>query len=261
MFCSSASWEWSHFYTYQYVVLGAFRDRDGDALPDIADQCPAIAGEGVYDPESDPDPDFDAWNQACDNCPLHYNPDQSDSDHDGTGDACEAYPDGLTLSNGGLQYNPSCTGLPLSPGRSCYQLASWVDSDSDDPICFARQADLRTTFIACSTASTATECADGRWYGPSCCSRLDLKRFKDKACAQTRGNNAFAAVDFMDSDQDGIVDWFDPCPQLRDYSSSDVDRDGVGDGCDNCRFVPNPTQADTDGDGIGDACAGGSSGS
>ena len=34
----------------------------------------------------------------------------------------------------------------------------------------------------------------------------------------------------------------------------DSDEDGIGDACDNCPNNPNANQADTDGDGIGDAC-------
>jgi hypothetical protein len=37
-------------------------------------------------------------------------------------------------------------------------------------------------------------------------------------------------------------------------TAADTDQDGVLDACDNCPDLPNPSQADSDGDGIGDAC-------
>jgi hypothetical protein len=40
------------------------------------------------------DPDADGYPAGADNCPLKYNPDQSDYDKDGIGDSCDADPDG-----------------------------------------------------------------------------------------------------------------------------------------------------------------------
>lgn len=74
-----------------------------------------------------------------------------------------------------------------------------------------------------------------------------------------------------DSDDDGIVDFFDNCPNDPNPDQSDIDEDGVGDVCDpdidgdgvangqdNCPTVFNDDQADTDSfggpDGVGDAC-------
>jgi hypothetical protein len=36
-----------------------------------------------------PDTDGDGIPDACDNCPLVFNPDQRDSNRNGIGDACE----------------------------------------------------------------------------------------------------------------------------------------------------------------------------
>lgn len=72
-----------------------------------------------------------------------------------------------------------------------------------------------------------------------------------------------------DSDGDGIGDMCDPdadtdgdlvpndidnCPDEANPDQADPDDDGVGSACDNCPDVSNPEQADADGDGIGDAC-------
>ncbi len=74
-----------------------------------------------------------------------------------------------------------------------------------------------------------------------------------------------------DSDNDGVPDSSDNCPNNFNPNQSDSDGDGIGDACDtveptdsdgdgrpdssdNCPFVSNPSQSDSDGDGIGDAC-------
>lgn len=74
-----------------------------------------------------------------------------------------------------------------------------------------------------------------------------------------------------DSDNDGVPDSTDNCPNDANTNQADSDGDGIGDACDvvaptdsdgdgrpdnsdNCPFVSNPSQSDSDGDGIGDAC-------
>lgn len=71
----------------------------------------------------------------------------------------------------------------------------------------------------------------------------------------------------IDSDNDGINDDDDNCPNTDNLDQLDTDNDGEGDVCDedddddgvldvddNCPLTPNPDQSDADNDGIGDAC-------
>jgi hypothetical protein len=58
----------------------------------------------------------------------------------------------------------------------------------------------------------------------------------------------------FDSDNDGIPNVQDNCPNIANPDQADSDGDGVGDVCDNCVNVSNPDQLDTDHDGKGDAC-------
>jgi hypothetical protein len=50
-----------------------------------------------------------------------------------------------------------------------------------------------------------------------------------------------------DTDDDGILDCADLCPELFDPVQGDLDEDGVGDLCDNCPWNSNPGQEDDGG--------------
>jgi hypothetical protein len=79
------------------------------------------------------------------------------------------------------------------------------------------------------------------------------------------------ATPAQDSDDDGVVDTEDNCPNVANPNQADADNDGTGDACegagqgdadddgvldadDNCVNVANPDQADSNNNGIGDAC-------
>ena len=79
-------------------------DSDGDGIPDAADDCPMVFDPEQHDTDHDgvgdacqggplPDTDGDGIPDASDNCPTVPNPDQADRDGDGVGDACDDCPD------------------------------------------------------------------------------------------------------------------------------------------------------------------------
>jgi hypothetical protein len=58
----------------------------------------------------------------------------------------------------------------------------------------------------------------------------------------------------QDTDDDGVPNGLDNCPNVANPDQADADGDGIGDACDNCVSAPNPLQEDVDLDGVGDAC-------
>jgi putative metal-binding protein/FG-GAP repeat protein/VCBS repeat protein/thrombospondin type 3 repeat protein len=201
-------------------------DGDGYGLPGfvcpggIADNCPI-----VYNPNQ-ADTDHDGLGDACDNCPLSYNPNQANSDADPLGDACDNCPvlynpaqvdtdhDGLgdTCDNCPLTYNPSQANLDGDPfGDACDSCPSVGSIDN-----FDRDSDGRGD--ACDNCPGI--------YNP----------------------------DQTDTDSDHLGNACDNCPVLYNPGQADFDLDGVGDGCDNCPTIYNPDQADSNLNGLGDAC-------
>lgn len=57
-----------------------------------------------------------------------------------------------------------------------------------------------------------------------------------------------------DGDEDCVGDLCDNCVSASNYDQANADTDDLGDECDNCVDVANQNQDDSDGDGIGDAC-------
>lgn len=70
-------------------------DTDGDTIGDACDDCPLIP-----DPDQT-DTDADTIGDVCDNCPQTANTDQADQDRDGFGDACDDDPDGDGIPSDG----------------------------------------------------------------------------------------------------------------------------------------------------------------
>ena len=69
-------------------------DSDDDTVSDDLDQCPSTLTGIIVDEAGCPiviadDDDRDTIANLADNCPTIFNPDQLDTDTDGTGDACE----------------------------------------------------------------------------------------------------------------------------------------------------------------------------
>ncbi|RME06874.1 MAG: hypothetical protein D6812_00995, partial [Deltaproteobacteria bacterium] len=143
-------------------------DRDADCVADGSDNCPDAAnpeqrdtdGDGTGD-VCDPNIDDDAFPNDRDNCPDVVNDGQEDLDDDGEGDACDSDIDGDGIVN---------------DDDNCPRAANEDQADSD-----------------------------GDGVGDAC-------------------DN--------DRDNDGVPDDSDNCPEIANENQSDQDLDGVGDPCD-----------------------------
>lgn len=216
-------------------------DSDGDGIQDLNDNCPNISNpdqtdtdnDGIGDAcDSNTDSDGDGIEDGIDNCLIVPNPDQADTDGDGAGDACDTDDD----NDGVLDDTDNCT-LIINIDQT--------DTDSDG------------IGDACDTDDDNDSILD---VTDNCIVVANLDQ------ADTDGDGAGDACD-TDDDNDGILDENDNCLLIPNPDQIDTDGDGLGDICDsdddndtvldendNCITVANPGQEDGDGDGIGDAC-------
>ncbi len=82
-------------------------DGDGDRIPDVLDNCPALSNPDQADNDGDGrgdvcdgDDDDDGVGDTEDNCPLDANADQADFDGDGVGDVCDGDDDNDGVADG-----------------------------------------------------------------------------------------------------------------------------------------------------------------
>ena len=238
----------SHGCTYPMVdydldgdLLSTTLDADRQDQPiDIADGATQVSLQCDncpidYNPDQT-DLDCDAVGDVCDNCPYVPNSDQGNSDDDCFGDACDNCPDvynvdqadfdgdgvGDACDNCVLVYNPDQADEEPHPTNQAITGDFWGDACDICPNIYdPGQADF-----------------DGDGVGDGC-----------DNCP------LISNPDQLDSDGDGLGDACDICPLVvSDIEEPDTDKDGVGDLCDNCIVTANSDQIDSDLDALGDAC-------
>jgi DNA/RNA endonuclease G (NUC1) len=219
-------------------------DTDADGVPDSTDNCPFVANADQTDTDNDgqgnacdADDDNDGVVDTSDNCPLVANADQADGDSDGIGNACDPNPnDGPT---GDLDGDGVVNNADNCPATANADQADFDHDGSGD---------------ACDSDDDNDGVADGN----------DL-------CPNTPPNTQVNAAGCPDADGDGIADFADNCPftfnpdqsnfdgdSTGDACDSDDDNDGVSDANDLCPNTPLDTQVnadgcpDQDGDGVAD---------
>ena len=190
---------------------------------------------------------------APDNCLEVSNPNQSDSDDDGVGNACDICPNDSDPNQedfDGDDVGDACDNCPYQHNFKQQD----TDGDSVGNIC-----------DNCPLLSNGKQIDfDGDGFGNTC-DAYPFDPYNDDPSEQ------------YDFDGDGVDDDSDNCMLIPNPSQLDTDGDGVGDPCDdndvvdslddggndadgidpsidNCPEVYNPTQEDTDGDGLGNAC-------
>ncbi len=249
------------------IVLG---DLDGDGAvemvvgspgadsPDPDEGNPNDAGTrpgaGAVWLVTNVDEDFDDWNDIRDNCPVNPNGGQEDTDNDRWGDFCDNCPDDSNHDQKNSDGPPE-----LAPGDVC-------DDDDDDDLIFDEDGD--GTDDPCDTGQvnncddncptvpngsfqpgTPQLDTDDDGVGDVCDNCPD----DDNPGQENADGDADGDACDLDDDNDGIPDTEDLCP-FTPGPNDDTDGDLVGDVCDNCPGIQNAGQADQDGDGDGDDC-------
>ena len=198
-------------------------------------QCPA--GQH-YDPASQgcvPNPDqLDPWGDEAgdgipnqyDNCPFHYNPDQTDTSGDGVGDVCDNCPDHANPDQEYSDDNP-VDDRGIIMGDVCVPGNVYADTVTDTS--------------GDGVPDIMDNCPDH--YNPPLqagCNCPDSDPYCDACICE-------------------CPDGFYPCDGCAQLDTSG---DGAGDKCDNCPDLYNPNQTATSGNPVddrgivmGDACA------
>lgn len=225
--------------TYVYAVWTFINDSDSDQVPDVDDNCPNTSNPDQTDTESDGigdacdvDDDNDGVGDPDDNCPFVENLLQDDLDGDGVGSSCDGDLDGDGYDNANDNsphaYNPDQTDTD-GDGEG-----DESDSNDDNDTCIDSQDNCPTV------PNPGQEDLDNDGIGDVC---------------------------DIDVDGDGIENDGDNCELIANTSQDDTDNDGKGDACDidddndgiaddsdNCPLAINIDQTDSDSDGKGDAC-------
>jgi hypothetical protein len=259
-------------------------DADSDGISDTMDLCPdtlpgaTTDGNGCSDAQVDADGDGvcdpgapSAGPSGCngsDNCPLVANPDQSDTDSDGQGDACDGDDDNDTVpdSSDADPLDPyACQDLDIDTCDDCSTLGlpdptqDGMDTDADG-VCNAGDPD--------DDNDTVPDSTDADPFDRYTCQDLDADTCDDCSVLGVPS----PLQDGVDTDVDGACDDGDACTS---DANNDADGDGIcvgggylppktGDN-DNCPDVSNSGQVNTDwalelagayvpGDALGDAC-------
>jgi hypothetical protein len=185
------------------------------------------------------DRDNDGVVDDLDNCVDAANPDQSDFDANGMGDACDLCTDGGEADIDGDGIPDGCDG--------CVGIGADSDGDGIDDGC-----------DPCQNTNRDVD-ADGIDDGcDACIGNTDVEVDVDKDGIDDKCDPCVSTVT-ADADGDLIQDGCDPCvcisvPGCSTPLPHDEDRDMVDDGCDNCVTVSNPAQGDVDMDDVGGAC-------
>ena len=171
-------------------------DLDGDGVPDIQDNCPTV-----------------------------QNPDQFDSDGDGTGNACDGCADDY---------------LKIEPGLCGCGVPETGDGDGDgtpdcNDQCPYDPGKTEPGVCGCGTSDTDTD-NDGTSDCIDECPN-DASKVSPGACG--------CGVAETDTDSDGVADCIDNCPNVPNPDQADSNSNGTGDACEG--------GGDEDGDGVPDS--------
>ncbi len=224
-------------------------------LPDPVERCVEAGTNGVNPPL---DTDADGVPDSTDNCVFDANTDQTDTDDDLQGDACDADDDNDGVSDA----DEIAAGSDPLNSASTPEICDGVDNDLNEGV---DEGFANADGDGQADCVDADDDNDGQTDADEIACGSNPLVAASKA-TDTDGDNRPDCVD-TDDDNDGVLDGVDNCQLTPNADQTDTDGDGVGnscdadddgdgvaDGVDNCPLVANPDQADFDLDGIGDTC-------
>ncbi len=177
-------------------------DGDGDGVPDISDNCPAVANADQADT------DGDGRGNVCDNCPVTANADQADADGDLVGDVCDN-----CVATANADQADADGDLVGDVCDNCVATANADQADADGDLV----GDVCDNCVATANADQAD--ADGDLVGDVC-----------DNCVAT------ANADQADTDGDLRGNACDNCREVANNTGAgaqcDSDGDGFGNRCD-----------------------------
>lgn len=213
-------------------------DSDGDGTPDCADGCPNDDTQIEPGPcgcsQTSGDADSDGIADCVDNCTQKGNPGQFDADGDSIGDACDncqSIRNDTQSDSDGDGAGDACDGCPTDPNKQapgtmgCGVAEPDTGSGSDDG-----DGDN-------GDSGDSGDNGDGGDSGIDLC--------PDDPDKKLPGSCGCGTPD-LDSDDDGIADCHDNCPNAANLDQIDSDADGVGDACSESSS-DRPTSGDDEG--------------
>ncbi|TNE92827.1 MAG: carboxypeptidase regulatory-like domain-containing protein [Deltaproteobacteria bacterium] len=208
-------------------------DTDDDGTDDEDDNCVGVPnpdqtdtdGDGLGD-ACDGDDDGDGTGDDDDNCDV-YNPDQADWDGDGIGDACD--------EDGPPPCEAQCAADAMEAMLAC---------EADDPGANCVQVSIDVEYACLIGCDAPTDSCPSACYDDATTAYADCTD-SPSTCAATWAQDSEDCV--VDADADGFTNACDTCPSDANPDQLDSDGDGMGDVCDVCA---NDAFDDADGDGI-----------
>jgi beta propeller repeat protein len=225
-------------------------DADGDGVCDVDDNCFDI-------PNDQTDSDGDGTGNACDYCPF-----DADNDADGDGvcgdvDNCPDVPNSAQGNVDGDGAGDACDFCPSDPNDDADGDGVCGDVDNCPGTANASQTDSDVDGAGDACDACALDPLNDI-DGDGMCGDVD-------PCPLDPLNECGTGP--VDVDGDGVEDSIDNCPNIANPDQSDLDFDLLGDACDddidgdglnndvdNCALTSDPDQTDTDSDGAGDVC-------